>query len=560
MRDTIAWSYDLLTLREQRLFQRLAVFIGGFTVEAAEAVCDAGDATSMMLDDIASLVDKSLLRAEPEAGDEPRFGMYETIRAYGLERLQASGEADHLQRAHAAYFLAFVEGIEPRLTGPEQPSLMKRLEAEHDNLRAALGGFVERDEAQAGLRLAALLRRFWERRGYFSEGRQWLETFLTLGERIERQPGLTARAGAITALSVIAYRQGNYADGEAACKTALGLWREAGDSPGIAESLLYLGMIVQEQGDLARAIALHEEALALYRAIADRRGIANTLNSLGITRERRSDYRRAEEHLSESLALMRECGDTQGVANVLNNLAMVVERRDYAQAAALFEESLALQREAGNKWGISNLLNNLGEAALFQGDYDRAAALYEESLAVRRETGGKQGIAMSLNNLANVARLCGSYDEATALCESGLALRREIGDRMGVAQSLRTLAFIAINRHDHRQAARSFVESLHGFHALGSMIGVSECLDGIAHVASARGAKCRAARLFSAAATLRGSSTMRLSPTDRAENERVVAQTRTVLGAAAFTHAWEAGQQMTLEEVIAEAAAEALEA
>ncbi len=539
MRDTIAWSYDLLGPEEQRLFRWLSVFVGGFTVEAAEAVCVAGDGASATLDGIASLLDKNLLRTEPDAGDEPRFGMYETIREYGWERLQERGEADRAQRAHAAYFLTFVERTDPLLAGPGQQSSLERIEAEHDNVRAAL------------------LCRFWERRGYYREGRQWLETFVALDERAGQRSDPTARARALTALGMIAFRQGDYDDGAAACETALGLSRASGDARGVADALSFLGMIVKARGDFARSISLHEEALAIFRDLGDQLGIANTLNSLGLAYEYRSDYRRAEALFAESLAIHREIGNTHGIAVLLSNLAMVIERRDYAQSAALLEESLALYRTLESKWGIGNLLNNLGEAATMQGDYDRAAARYEESLAVRREIGEKRGIAMCLNNLSNVARLRGRYDEATALCESGLAMRREIGDKMGVAQSLRNLAFIAAGRGDHPQAVRSFAESMDEFQRLGSSLGVSECLDGIAEIASARGALERAARLFGAAAALRGSSTVRLSPADREEHARAIARTRAALGDAAFARAWEAGQRMTAEDAIAEAAAEA---
>ncbi|OGG56550.1 MAG: hypothetical protein A3F84_22560, partial [Candidatus Handelsmanbacteria bacterium RIFCSPLOWO2_12_FULL_64_10] len=364
LRNAIAWSYDLLDAGEHTLFRRLAVFVGGFTLEAAEAVCRELSVGAVRepplqvidvdgLDGLESLVSKSLLRQEEVAG-EPRFIMLETIQEYALERLTESGEAEAMRRQHAEYFLALAEGAETELRGPQQALWLNRLEEEHDNLRAALRWSIERGEAEQGLRLGGALWRFWEVHGYLTEGRERLAGLLTLTGTSGRT---AARAKALNGAGVLASRQGDYAAARALHEESLAIRRTLDDKQGIAWSLNNLGLVAADQGDYAAARALHEESLAIRRTLDDRQGIAASLNNLGLVVANQGDHARARALYEESLGILGALGNRQGIANLLNNLGNVAYGQgDCAAARALYEESLAIRRALGDRWGISNSL------------------------------------------------------------------------------------------------------------------------------------------------------------------------------------------------------------
>jgi len=283
---SIDWSYGLLTEDERKLLRRLAVFAPGCTLDAAEAVCPAAGPDEFaewggdVLEGLASLVDKSLLRSEQ--GTEPRFTMLETIREYGLEQLASVGEAEALRRRHAAHYLAVAKRAEPALTGAEQGTWLARLEGEHDNLRAALQWSRDSGESALGLRLAGALWRFWYVRGHLSEGRAWLDGLLALTTS-DREPDVAAiRAKALTGAGVLANIQGDYDRATVLCEESLTLYRRLDDTRGPAVALNILGNLAMNQGAYARAVALSEESLALYRTLGDKRGMAVALNNLGV--------------------------------------------------------------------------------------------------------------------------------------------------------------------------------------------------------------------------------------------------------------------------------------
>lgn len=358
MEAAIAWSYDLLDPGEQALFRRLSVYAGGFTLDAAESIAGETDATPRLpiLDLVASLVDKSLLRRLDAGDGEPRFGMLATIREYGLERLAACAEAEAARAAHAAYFLALAEQAEPALIGPEQGAWLARVETEHDNLRLALEWLRDHGASEDALRLSGALSVFWEIRGHLSEGQRWLAA--VLARRGEASAAVTARA------------------------------------------LRGAGMIAREQGNYAAAAAFGEEALVLFRELGDTLGIARTAHLLGDTASDVGDYAHAVAMLEEGLALFEDLGDASSVANMLNDLGVVARRQGaFDLAANLFEASLAKTRVAGNELGVARTLSNLGHVAADRHDYPRAIALYRESLELQAEVGDIRGIAWSLERM-----------------------------------------------------------------------------------------------------------------------------------------------------------------
>jgi predicted ATPase len=424
MREAIAWSNDLLGPGERALFRRLAVFAGGCTLEAAEAVCRLDDRLEV-LEGLAELADQSLLRSEEQPDGDVRLMLLETIREYGLERLDAAEEAATTRDRHLAWCVALAEEAAPHLLGPEQGRWLVRLEVEHDNLRAALGWSLRSGGDPAlGLRLAGALWRFWQTRGYLTEGRGWLEEALA-----SDQPAPSAaRARALDGAGNLAETQGDYGQAIAFYEEALALRRGLGDKQGIAGSLNDLGNVAYWQGDYGRALALHEQSLALKRELGDRSDIAISLNNLGLAAYRQGDYDRAAALYEESLALKRALGNTRGIAVSLHNLGAVASSQaDYARAAALHEESLALTRELGDSYGIAILLNNLGNVAGWQGDHERAIALLREALLRSRDLGARELMAEALEGLAWVAAAGRQAQRAARFGGAAEALREALG-------------------------------------------------------------------------------------------------------------------------------------
>jgi len=281
MRDTIAWSHDLLDATEQQLFRRLTVFVGGCTVDAAEAVCADRDGKRTVLQLLATLATKSLLQMLESTGsaqlnEEPRLTMLETIREYGLEELEASGETEMVRARHVAYYVALAEAAAPALSGPDQTAWGARLDREHDNLRAALRWSLDGRDAETAQRLAGALWPFWSARGYLSEGRQWLREVLAR----EETGGNTVpavRAKALVGAAMLAIDQGAFAEAAAPCAKSITLARELGDRQGLLQALNAQGTLARQQGRYAEATQCFQETLALARHLGDKAGEAAAL-------------------------------------------------------------------------------------------------------------------------------------------------------------------------------------------------------------------------------------------------------------------------------------------
>ncbi len=396
LRALIDWSYDLLTNREKILLRRLSVFTGGWTMEAAEHVCSGGNVESAeVLDLLMGQVDKSLVVYEEQAGGTARYRLLETMRQYARDRLEESGEAETVRGRHAAWFLALAEEAEKEARGPEEAAWLRRLEAEHDNLRSSLFWYMrpaERSVAGAaeGLRLAAALWWLWSVRGNHSEGRQWLDRALA------KAAGLNGAAGA---------------------------------APVRARALYGAGILASEQGDSGAARVLFEESLTIAREVGNRNGVAYSLLGLGLVAFRLGDHTQARALLEECLAVLRAQKDQTGITVSLNILGVVAERQgDPALARALHEESLAIARRLGNENGIAAALSNLGNVAFRQGNLAAARALLEECLTILRRLGGRLDTADSLEGLAGVAHAQGRSSRAARLLGAATCLRETIGN------------------------------------------------------------------------------------------------------------------------------------
>ncbi len=498
LRNTLQWSYDLLDAQEQRLFRRLAVFVGGGTPEAVEAVSTAvGDTDAGVLEGIASLLDKSLLQRTERDGGEPRFVMLETIREYGLEALTSGGEVEATREAHAAYYLALAEQAEPELNGPQQIIWFERLEREHDNLRAALSWFLEQgsdgQSSELALRLSGALSQFWLLRGYVSEGRQWLE------QALDESRGVRSAVR--------------------------------------AKALIGAGELATMQDDFGRAEALCGESLALYQELGDRRGSATSLSSLGHVALMRSNYAAARTLEEEAL---------------LHPLATVLlYQGEYGRAQALLEVRLVLSREIGGVQGIAGSLMLLGLVLLLQGDLARAHARLEESLAVSREVGYKRNIGLSIFYLGSVALLQGDVATARSLLEESLVLFKEMGERGRIAEVFLSLGSISFSQGDYAAARALMEESLEIARELDLKWDSAACLEELAAVVAAQGEPVRAVWFMSAAQALREAIGMPLPLLLQAMHEFTIASVHTQLGEQAFAATWAEGRTMTPEQALA---------
>ncbi|MDB5077655.1 MAG: hypothetical protein JWO42_3834 [Chloroflexi bacterium] len=413
LRNAIAWSFDLLDEPEKRLFRSLAVFVGGFTLEAAAEVCGAAqDSEFDVLDGIASLVDKNLLRPREGAAGQPRFAMLETIREYANERLAESGETETQQQAHAHYFCAFVEEAELSWTGAARETWLERREVEHDNLRATLA-WSKANAIAIEARMTGALAWFWYLRGHVVEGRAWLDDALA---RTDPSARTVTRAKVLTGAGLLAWAQGDYVTAKPQLEEAIAIYRERGEKRWTAAAQMNLAILTFMQGNLAAARSTYEEALALAREVGDNASAAFALRGLGDTYAQAGDLDTAHRMFTESLSMFRTVGDAWGISVALGSLAMVaLAQGDAATARALNEESLPLLRQTGNTWSFALVQVNLGLATLLLGDLPLARKHFLESLAAWQEMGNQTGAVMSLAGLAGLAAAVGQAERAGRL-------------------------------------------------------------------------------------------------------------------------------------------------
>ena len=432
LRGTIEWSFGLLEEGEKVLFARLSVFAGGRTLEAIEAICDAeGDLPVDVLDGLASLVDKSLLKQEEGVGGEPRFVMLETIHEYAREKLQ---ESEELRRLHAQYFLSLAEEAEPQVEGPQQAAWLDRLEEEHDNIRAALSWSLgQGQDAEMGLRMGAALGEFWYWQGHFAEGLRWLEEALAKSSPATR----AARAKALYRVSWLAMMQGDLDRAIGAGEEGLeleGVERfRTGSGDSTASNLRRaLAMAVGNRGELDRAMELLEESLALSREAGSIRGAAHSLWTLGATCMLGDELDRARELLEEALTLGRASGDPAIIAGILTHLGhTLLLQDDIERATAVSEEAASMLRERTNRnYYLAEVLENLGWAALLQGSSEQAKALFAQGLGLRRELGDKLMAPNTLEALASAAAAQGEAERTARL----YGVVEKLNEVMGIPQ------------------------------------------------------------------------------------------------------------------------------
>jgi predicted ATPase len=408
--DTIAWSLDNLTVGEQRLFRRMAVFTGGATLDTIRHVAAGNDPHDIeLMDALSSLVDKSLVRRQEFPAGEPRFFMLETIREFARELLEQSGEAGEFRSAQVAWIVDLTARAEPELVGPNETQWRELLALEQPNVRAALDWSISQGYFESALRISGAMWRFWSKRDLL-EGREWFLRVLEL----PGEPDPETRARALQALANILH--------------------DLGDFPG--------------------AQTRFEAALAIRKTLPDKSLQANSLNGLGIVAFAQGEFDRARELHQESLALSREAGHLVGIGNALSNWS-TVERAlgQLDRSKALQEEALQVRREFGDEHFIAYSLYNLGTIARAGGRLDDARGLFDEALRLFRSAGDRFGIAFALTDLGVVNQQLGDPELSAAAMREAIAIRQDMGDRRGLIDCFEGVASIAVALQLDQRAA-----------------------------------------------------------------------------------------------------------
>jgi predicted ATPase/DNA-binding winged helix-turn-helix (wHTH) protein len=435
LRKTVDWSHDLLNEGERRLFRRLSVFVGGCTLEAAEAVCNTSlDLGVDLFEGLSSLVDKNLVQRVDRAEAEPRFAMLETIREYALELLTEGGEVPATRRAQAAYCLVLAEEGNPELNPGERGRWLAQCDAEIDNFRFALDWLFETRDLDWSLRLCVALFRFWDMREHLSEGRSRLETVLHMAgnERPKDRARVSHFLGALTTA------QGDYQAAEHFLEHSLSLYEELGDQSGIAASLNALAVTARDRGDYESARSNFERSLALWRKLSDRLAIARCLHNLANVVKAQGDYQRARLALREAARIFEQVGDRSGAAWSINQQGDIARQRgDVASAWVLYQRALLAFQEAGDQWGAARSLTDVASIDCEQGNYAGAHSAYSEALQLFAALGHRRGTARAFEGFACLALAQGDAARALKLAAAAAHLRRVIGAPLPQAEQCR---------------------------------------------------------------------------------------------------------------------------
>jgi len=502
LRDTIAWSHDLLEPAERAVFRRLAAFAGGGDLDAAEAVCGpAGDPLAGVANALAALVDASLARLDRTAGVPPRYAMTATIHEYGDERLAASGEEEPIRGRHADHYLALAARA---AASPADAAARAALAREHDNLHAALGWATATGDADRALRLAAALASYWTGRGLIHEGRRRLRWALAL-----EGGAPTARAAALAGAVALALAQGDASGARPLAEEGLALARAADDAPLVAALLGQLGIASRQRADYPAAASYLAESLDRSRALPDRHVETAALANLALIAANRGDF-------AGALALLEPARDRADLSITIGEILLL--RGELAAARGHLEDAAAFSSAMDDEPGAARVVAALGRVALAAGDDNRAAALLEEALSRQENLGDWPGVVADMLGIGTMAWHQGDAVEAAWRYRDALGLAQQIGDRLGLAVAAERLAAVTVARVTTDPAAGE-----------------------------------RAARLLGAAAALREAIGAPLPPIDRAEHERAVAAARGALGEQGFAAAFASGRELPPAGIVAEA-------
>jgi predicted ATPase/DNA-binding SARP family transcriptional activator/tetratricopeptide (TPR) repeat protein len=526
LQAAIEWSYDLLSDAEQVAFRRLAVFAGGATLEAAEAVLpdliaelapwrgvEGGSPplgttlpADAVFETVSALVDRSLLTTEERDGSM-RYGMLESVHHFARERLAGAGEQDELSRRHLDWLVDYADQAD--LDGPDQGAWMDLLETDMENVRAGLEWGLAQPGSEHALALAGSLATFWMVRGHAGIGRRWLDSALAAAG-----PQASPRLRAIAL------------DG--------------------------VGQLAYVQSDHDAQLGYQRESLSIWRELGDDVRTASCLGDLGAAAHIRGEYPAAEQMYGEALELARRAGASNIMARCLSGLGrLALHTDDQERATAYYTESMARFREAGDLRRATLILGNLGVVAFNEGDFDLAVSRLEEHLTNARKIGDRKLIGGALTNLGTIWQNTGDNDRAEQLHAEALALAEQVGDRRLACVALTNLGLVALARKDYERARSYHARSLELAEAVGERRSIAESLEELAGVDAAAGLMERAAVLFGASQAAREAIGAPILGPDLARFQKVVAEVRLALGEGAFTEAERRGRAMSEAEAVA---------
>jgi predicted ATPase/class 3 adenylate cyclase len=555
LRDTIAWSYDLLSPTEQAVFRRFGVFVGGSTLEALEEVCPGDGVPSHgILNSVDSLMSGSLLTISRGGDTDNRIGMLVTIREFALDRLEASGEGARVHERHAQWAARLAETLAAELYGHQQITASARLEQEHENIRAALDWLSEHRRDRA-LSLAASLWPFWRMHNHLSEGRGYLERLLaSAGDAVDAR----IRAGALLGLGMLTRDSGRHDQASELMHESERWAKAAGDVSLQARVRTVLGGTAWFQGQENQARDWLRESADLLRTTDDRWGLADALHMLGHIQIDAGDLDGAQASFDESLSLFRSVGDGWNLAQPLKDLGLIAARRgDYAAARPMYEESLGFLLGTGDKVQLVDSLNRVGELDLLTGAPEAAQARFESALAIAREVDNKTLVVETLMRFVELAEGRGDFTEARHLLDEALTLARSAQHQRLIAGIFHNLAYVELQAGQWEKAAAMLAGALRIHKTLDRELGIVQNMLGFGALACDRGQFELAARLFGTAEAWRERLGQSIDPFDRIElapgNVERLQRARSALGET-FDRAWAEGRALSRDDALASAA------
>jgi len=512
LHNAIEWSYNLLSAEEQDLFARLSVFSGGFTLEAAESIFSQTVSDKPITVLITSLLDKSLLQRTLNERGEPRFNMMVTLQQFALNRLRQSGEEMPVRNWHLLYFFALAEQADKEIHGPNQIEWMDRIEAEHDNFRAALDWCISSKQTELTLRLFNGLGLPWLMRNRFSEIRGWFNQIRALSE-VTSNPGLYART--LNVMGRINWLLSDFQEAQSLLDEARAIWLSlhAEGERGLAEALDFLGLIAySKKKDLETSRSLFEESLELYQKHEDQWGIAFVLSHLGM---------------------------------------LALTRKDTSLALSLLKRSMDLFHHLGDIWGKARVLHLLGVHFLRQGDYEKARFFFEQNLRFDQELRFKPGMVVALINLGDLHRYQRDYSQASQYYEEGVEVSRTYGINENWGLGLYLLGLVALHQNDYSTARQYFADHFRAEKGAFDPLRANMLFLSQAAVFAGTNQLERSARLSGAAQGISERLDYQISHFDYAELDRHIQIAREQLGEAGFEVFANEGRHMTMEQAIA---------
>ncbi|MDX1666789.1 MAG: AAA family ATPase, partial [Saprospiraceae bacterium] len=549
LRQSIAWSYDLLSAEEQSFFQTLSIFVGGADLEAIEAVYEQPSTLKEdPFDLLASLINHSLVRTEETKTGDSRFYMLETIREFGLEKLQQSERYEVVEAAHTNYFLELAERAEPELKGANIEWWLEKLENDYDNLRAVLDRAEERRDTAIGLRIGVAIWRFWITRGRFREGARRLERFLQLSEH---EAPSALRAKALQGMASLVHVKSDYQQAQPFIEESLDIWRRLNEKGELARVLNIHGWVLSQLGYLKDSAKASKEALEIGRELNDLREISVSHNNLGWLAMYEGNFKEGQKQLEKALSLREKLGNNRDIAYVKGPLAQMESRLgNYLKADQLVREAMKALQKVNDPNLIAWVHYNKATNEYEQGHYNIATEAFRQSLSGFKNIGNKGGIIWNLMALTSIYIALNDYEKAKEYLFEQERINRKVYSVILIGKAQLQQGQIAVGEGLPTLAIRHIRESIANYRDLGNQFGLLECFEALAYLAIDQEDFNTGVLLLSASQGLREALKTPLPPRSREQYKKQMELAREGLGGTTFDQTWKKGLQLSLEATI----------